>query len=217
MEYTPSKSDHGLPFNPFSACIVPRPIGWVSTISKDGRPNLAPFSFFNGVGYNPPTIVVCPNGPHSEGGEKDTPVNISATGEFVVNLATYPLRDRLNVTGHSHPRSVDEFEAAGLTKAPSRVVRPPRVAESPVHLECRLIQEVLLPSTTAHPLRAIFGEVVHIHIDDEVIVDGRVSIERLDPLARLGYQDYCRIGEIFEMPLPEFSRLLYGDAPEDQR
>ncbi len=215
MEYTPSKNDHGLPFNPISACIVPRPIGWVSTISEDGTPNLAPFSFFNGVGYNPPTIVVCPNGPHSEGGEKDTPRNISAIGEFVVNIATWALRDRLNVTGLSHPRAVDEFEAAGLTKAPSRLVRPPRVAESPINLECRLIREVLLPSWTEHPLRAIFGEVVHVHIDDAIIVDGRVSVERLDPLARLGYQDYCRLGERFEMPLPEFSRLLHTATPED--
>lgn len=208
MDYSPARNDHGLPFSPFSACIVPRPIGWISTLSADGIANLAPFSFFNGVGYNPPTVVVCPNGPHTEGGEKDTPVNIAATGEFVVNIATYALRDRLNVTAQSHARSVDEFEAAGLTKAPSKAVRAPRVAESPINLECRLIQEVLLPSTTDHPLRAIFGEVVHVHIADEIIVDGKVSIERLDPLARLGYQEYCRIGERFVMPLPEFQRLL---------
>lgn len=208
MDYSTSRNDHGLPFSPFSACIVPRPIGWISTVSTDGVANLAPFSFFNGVGYNPPTVVVCPNGPHAEGGEKDTPVNIAATGEFVVNIATYALRDRLNVTAQSHARAVDEFETAGLTKAPSKVVRAPRVAESPINLECRLIQEVLLPSTTDHPLRAIFGEVVHVHIADEIIVDGKVSIERLDPLARLGYQEYCRIGERFTMPLPEFQRLL---------
>lgn len=208
MDYSPSRNDHGLPFSPFSACIVPRPIGWISTVSADGVANLAPFSFFNGVGYNPPTVVVCPNGPHAEGGEKDTPVNIAATGEFVVNIATYALRDRLNVTAQSHGRAVDEFEAAGLTKAPSTAVKPHRVAESPINLECRLIQEVLLPSTTDHPLRAIFGEVVHVHIADEIIVDGKVSIERLDPLARLGYQEYCRIGERFVMPLPEFQRLL---------
>lgn len=208
MDYSPASNDHGLPFSPFSACIVPRPIGWISTVSADGVANLAPFSFFNGVGYNPPTVVVCPNGPHSEGGEKDTPVNIAATGEFVVNIATYALRDRLNVTAQSHARSVDEFEAAGLKKAPSKVVRAPRVAESPINLECRLIQVVLLPSTTGHPLRAIFGEVVRVHIADDIIVDGKVSIERLDPLARLGYQEYCRIGERFTMPLPEFQRLL---------
>ncbi len=208
MDYSPARNDHGLPFSPFSACIVPRPIGWISTLSADGVANLAPFSFFNGVGYNPPTVMVCPNGPHSDGGEKDTPVNIAATGEFVVNIATYALRDRLNVTAQSHGRAVDEFEAAGLTKVQSSAVRPYRVAESPINLECRLIQEVLLPSTTGHPLRAIFGEVVHVHIADEIIVDGQVSIERLDPLARLGYQEYCRIGERFTMPLPEFQRLL---------
>ncbi len=213
MDYTPAKDDHGLPFSPFSACLVPRPIGWISTLSADGVPNLAPFSFFNGVGYAPPTVVVCPNGPHAEGGEKDTPVNIAATGEFVVNIATLALREKVNVTGMAHPRAADEFAAAGLGRAPAAAVRPWRVAESPIHLECRHLSTVLLPSWTAHPLRAIFGEVVHVHIADEMIVDGRVSMERLQPLARLGYQDYCTVAGIFEMPLPEFDRLLTPAMP----
>ena len=216
MEYTPARDDHGLPFSPFSACLVPRPIGWISTLSADGVPNLAPFSFFNGVDYAPPTVVVCPNGPHAEGGEKDTPVNIAATGEFVVNVATLDLAEKLNVTGMAHPRQVDEFAAAGLTATPSAVIRPPRVAESPIHLECRHLTTVLLPSWTAHPLRAVFGEVVRVHIDDGLIVDGRVSMEKLRPLARLGYQDYCGLGEVFEMPLPEFDRLLRPEMPDDK-
>jgi len=214
MEYTPAKDDHGLPFSPLSACLVPRPIGWISTLSAAGVPNLAPFSFFNGVGYNPPTVMVCPNGPHGEGGEKDTPTNIAATGEFVVNIATVPLREKLNITGMPHPRAVDEFEAAGLTRQAASVVRPWRVAESPIHLECRHLTTVLLPSWTPHPLRAVFGEVIHVHIADRLIVDGRVSMERLQPLARLGYQEYCTLGEIFEMPLPEFDRLLTPAAPD---
>jgi flavin reductase (DIM6/NTAB) family NADH-FMN oxidoreductase RutF len=213
MEYEPRKNDHGLPFSPIAACIVPRPIGWLSTLSKNGTANLAPFSFFNGVGYNPPTVVVCPNGPHSEGGEKDTPVNIEETGEFVFNLATYPLREQMNLSAGQVARDVDEFDAARLTKAPSRLVQPWRVAESPIHFECRHIQTVLLPSWTEYSLRAIFGEIVMVHIDDGLIVDGRVSMERLQPLARLGYRDYARLGEIFEMPLPEFDRLLTPAQP----
>lgn len=208
MDYEPAKGDHGLPFSPFSACVVPRPIGWVSTVSADGIPNLAPFSFFNGVGHAPPTVVFCPNGPHAEGGEKDTAVNIAATGEFVVNIATWPLREKMNLSAQTLPRAADEFAHAGLTAAPSRMVAPPRVAESPIHLECRHIRTVELPSWTDHTLRAVFGEVVLIHIDDGVIRDGRVDMGLLQPIARLGYQDYATMGEIFAMPLPEFGRLL---------
>lgn len=215
MRYEPRNNDHGLPHNPFAACIVPRPIGWVSTVSAAGVPNVAPFSFFNGVGYAPPTVVVCPNGPHADGGEKDTPVNIAATGEFVVNVATFPLREKVNLTGAQLGRGEDEFGHAGLTAIPSALVRPPRVAESPIHLECRHIQTVELPSWTAHPLRAVFGEVVMVHIDDALIVDGRISMERLQPLMRLGYQDYATLGRIFEMPLPEFGRLLRPATPDE--
>ena len=212
MFYEPRKDDHGLPFNPFSACIVPRPIGWTSTINTAGDVNLAPFSFFNGVGYNPPTIVLCPNGPHSEGGQKDTVVNIRETSEFVINLATWPLRGAVNTTGTSFPRDVNEFERARLASVPSHLVRPPRVAKSPINLECRHLQTVELPSYDPdYPLHAIFGEVVGVHIADDCIVDGRVSFERTEPIGRLGYMDYVRVTETFEMVLKEMEVLTKPD------
>lgn len=212
MFYEPRKNDHGLPFNPFSACIVPRPIGWTSTINSAGDVNLAPFSFFNGVGYNPPTIVLCPNGPHSEGGQKDTVVNIRETGEFVINLATWPLREAVNTTGTSFPRDVNEFERAQLASAPSSLVRPPRVAASPINLECKHLQTVELPSYEAdYPLHAIFGEVVGVHIADECIVDGRVDFGRTEPIGRLGYMDYVRVTDTFEMILKEMEVLTKPD------
>lgn len=215
MFYEPRKDNHGLPFNPLSACIVPRPIGWISTISAGGVPNLAPFSFFNGVGYTPPTVVFCPNGPHSEGGQKDTVLNVEATDEFVVNIATSKLRERLNISGMSFPRAVSELEEAGLATVPSTLVRPPRVAESPIHLECRHIQTVRLPSYDPdYPLHAIFGEVVGVHIDDEVIRDGRVDVMRVQPLGRLGYMDYLVVDNIFEMRNPELNNVVSPKVPK---
>ena len=212
MFYEPRKTDHGLPFNPFSTCIVPRPIGWTSTINSAGDVNLAPFSFFNGVGYNPPTIVLCPNGPHSEGGQKDTVVNIHETGEFVISLATWPLREAVNTTGTSSPRKVNEFEHAQLASAPSTLVPPPRVAASPINLECRHLQTVELPSYDAdYPLHAIFGEVVGVHIADDCIVDGRVDFGRTEPIGRLGYMDYVRVTDTFEMILKEMEVLTKPD------
>lgn len=212
MFYEPRRNDHGLPFNPFSACIVPRPIGWTSTISADGAVNLAPFSFFNGVGYTPPTIVICPNGPHSEGGQKDTVLNIEATGEFVINMATWPLREAVNTSGTSFARAVNEFEKAGVTPVPARLVRPPMVKESPVKLECRHLQTVRLPSYDPdYPFHAIFGEVIGVHIDDECIIEGRIDVTRTKPIGRLGYMDYVRIDNTFEMVLKEMEVLTRTD------
>src|SRR3954463_6656242 len=113
MFYEPPKDDHGLPLNPFSACIVPRPIGWVSTVDKDGRPTLAPFSFFNGVGYTPPTVMFCPNGRDLDGGLSHSLLNVEETGEFVVNIATFELRHSMNLTSRQLKRGENEFKARG--------------------------------------------------------------------------------------------------------
>lgn len=212
MFYEPAKNDHGLPNNPFPSLIVPRPIGWITTLSKDGKVNLAPFSLFNGVGYTPPTVVVCPNGRGAGGGQKDTVVNIRDTGEFVANMATWELREQVSKTAATVPPDVNEMELAGLTPAPSRMVKPPRVAESPVALECKHIQTVELPSyDPALPLNAIFGVVVGVHIKDEVITDGRVDIAKIRPIARLGYMDYTVVDTIFEMAIPELEALTAPD------
>jgi flavin reductase (DIM6/NTAB) family NADH-FMN oxidoreductase RutF len=206
MFYEPPKNDHGLPLNPFSACIVPRPIGWVSTMDKDGRPNLAPFSFFNGVGYTPPTVMFCPNGRDLDGGLSHSLLNVEETKEFVVNIATFDLRYSMNLTSRQLKRGESEFKLAGLTEEPSRRVRPPGVAESPIRLECRHVQTVHLPSTEpGFPLNVVFGQVVGVHISELVLTAGRVDYAKLQPIARLGYRQFAVIRDLFEMPSEEFA------------
>lgn len=202
MFYRTAES-HGLPRNPFNAIVLPRPIGWVSTVDAAGAVNLAPYSFFNAVAYNPPQVMYASTGNHEQGGLKDSVSNIKATGEFVMNLATWPLREQVNLSSAPAPHGVDEFEVAGLTRTPSELVVPPRVAESPVHMECRLVEVVeLLTDDPNDPNLVVFGQVVGIHISDDVIVDGKVDVERLQPISRLGYNEYGRVTAVFTMDRP---------------
>lgn len=208
MFYCCDRNDHGLPFNPIKACVLPRPIGWISTIGLDGTVNLAPFSFFNLVSERPPMVMFCPNGPHAEGGEKDTLINARAQGEFVVNLATWDLRHAVNASAAPLPRAIDEFAHAGLTAQASRLVRPPSVKESPIHLECRVQQVVSLPGEMQGvPNHMVIGEVVGVGIRDEMIVEGQVRPERLRAISRLGYMDYAVADQIFTMPRPTMESL----------
>jgi len=193
---------HGLPHDPFKACIVPRPIGWISSLNADGVPNLAPYSFFNGVSSAPPVIMFASNGPQPHG-PKDTITNIEATGEFVVNMATWNLRDKMNATCAPLKPDVDEFVDAGLTAEPSRLVKPPRVALSPIHLECVYLQTVELPSDDPRVRNAmVLGHVVGVHIRDDVLTGGLVDMAKIRPLSRLGYMDYAVIDETFTMARP---------------
>ncbi len=193
---------HGLPNNPFNALIVPRPIGWISTRSAEGVDNLAPYSFFNAVAYDPPQVMFAASGNHNAGGLKDTVRNIQQTGEFVINLATWPLREAMNASAVGAPADVDEFVYAGLTKADAVAVKPPRVAESPAHLECVHTQTVQLLTNDDEPNTVTFGRVVGIHIDESILIDGRVDMARLQPLGRLGYLDYVVVQEVFSMERP---------------
>jgi flavin reductase (DIM6/NTAB) family NADH-FMN oxidoreductase RutF len=203
MFYRPGEDDHGLRGNPFNQLVVPRPIGWISSIGADGHVNLAPFSFFNAVAYVPPQVMFATTGPHQAGGPKNSLANIRETGEFVANLATWELREAVNLSSTPAPAEVDEFAVAGLTKAPARVVTPPYVAESPVHLECVLTEIVELPTPDpTDPNTVVFGEVVGVDIADEAIVDGRVDVRVLDPIARLGYDQYTRVVEVLAMTRP---------------
>ena len=193
----------GLSHNPFIALVAPRPIGWISTISKDGVVNLAPFSFFNAVSSRPPMVFFAANGSHLfAGGEKDSLANVRDTGQFVCNLVTWNLRQQMNDSSADAPREVDEFEAVGLTKLPSRIVKPPRVAESPAHLECELIQFVELPAGPDGRNVMTIGRVVGIHIDDSLVVNGRVETTRARPVARLGYLDYTVVDSAFPIDRP---------------
>lgn len=185
MHYDTALRDHGLPHDPFKALVVPRPIGWVSTLSADGVANLAPHSFFNAISDRPPMLMF------SSAGTKDSLRNILETGEFTVSVSTWALRDQMNLSSAPVAPSVDEFELAGLTKAASRFVKPPRVAESPAAFECKLWQTLPLPAPArGEGYTLVIGSVVGVYIDDACIKDGRVQSGEMRPLARLGYMDY---------------------------
>lgn len=203
MDYDPRSEPHNLSHDPTTSLVVPRPIGWISTLSAEGVPNLAPFSFFNAIGESPPLVMFCANGEHVDGGEKDSVKNARESGEFVVNLATWTLRDAVNQTSATVSRSIDEFELAGLTPAPSLRVRPPRVSESPVSLECVVSDIYDLPFDGSHEFGwMVLGRVLGMHIADEVLVNGRVSIAKLHPIARLGYREFAVVENIFTMGRP---------------
>lgn len=199
-----AEDHHGMKHNPFKALVAPRPIGWISTRSSDGVFNLAPFSYFNAVTDFPPTVVFGCNGPHPEGGVKDTAANARDTGEFVVNMCTYDLRNEMNISSAHIPRSENEFKAAGLTAVDCELVNVPRVKESPVSLECRLIQVVQLRSSNPKITNnLVIGEVVGVHIDERIISDGMIDMAAYRPLARLGYMDYTSVTETFSMDRPD--------------
>jgi flavin reductase (DIM6/NTAB) family NADH-FMN oxidoreductase RutF len=200
MFYEPGVTKHGLPFSPFKSCVVPRPIGWISTTSVAGIDNLAPYSQFQMLNFDPPTVMFSGN-QNSHGRRKDTVVNVEQTGEFVWNMATYALREAVNLSSEELASGTDEFAYAKLEKAPSKLVRPPRIASSPVQFECKHMQTLRLPGNSAvGSIDVVFGRVVAVHIDDRVIrADGRVDIEAIRPLARMGYHDYTSVEKVFTM------------------
>lgn len=199
----PGFRDVGLAHNPFNALVVPRPIGWISSLSASGVANLAPYSFFNAVCGRPPMVLFSSSEHDQVGAVKDTLSNVRETGEFVVNLATANQQAEMNDSSAAAPSEVDEFEAVGLEKLPSRAVAVPRVGGAPVHLECKLDRFVDLSNGGTRPGSVLtIGLVVGIHIDESLIVGGRVDIARAKPIARLGYFDYSRVDDVFEIARP---------------
>jgi flavin reductase (DIM6/NTAB) family NADH-FMN oxidoreductase RutF len=199
---------HGLPHNPFYALVAPRPIGWISTLDRDGRPNLAPYSFFNGVSYTPPQVIFSGGPRPARRGEsvpmKDSVINARETGEFVVNIAVWELREQMNASAAHLPLGVDEFEMAGLTKEKAELVKPPRVRESPVHLECVTVAVYPTLSLPGYaPNMIVLGKVVGIHIDERVLTDGIVDQKKLRLIGRLGGHEYVRVDEVFTMRRPD--------------
>ena len=180
--------------------ITPRPIAWVSTVSSEGVNNLAPYSFFNGVSANPPAVCFSPVNTR-DGEKKDTVLNIEATRQFVINVVPAALAEKMNQTSFEYDSTEDEIAAVGLTPLASEMVAPPRVAESPIQLECELIQIVNLGEGPLAPHLAI-GRILLAHIADEVIVDGKVSSEKLDLVGRMGGAEYCYTRQKFEMSRP---------------
>lgn len=181
-----------------TSVVIPRPIGWTSSLAADGALNLAPFSFFNAVGGSPPTVLVSIG--QRQGEAKDTLRNIAATGEFVINIVDETLAAAMNATSGEYPPDVDEFAVAGLTPAPSEVVRAPRVAEAKVALEVKATQIVPVQETS---YTLVLGRVVRFHIEDGLLrPNGLVDAARLKPLARLGGDEYAPLGPVFEMKRP---------------
>jgi flavin reductase (DIM6/NTAB) family NADH-FMN oxidoreductase RutF len=198
MFYTTHANDHGLPHDPFKAIMAPRPIGWITSLSARGEVNLAPYSYFNAVSTRPPIVIF------SSEGRKDSLALVEETGEFVCNLATWDLREAMNKTSATLPHGVNEMEVAGLKAAPSKLVKPPRVAASPCAMECKVVQIVPLNDIAGRPLdrHVVIGQVVGIHIDERFIKNGLLDTAAMKPIARCGYHDYSVLDETFTMVRP---------------
>jgi flavin reductase (DIM6/NTAB) family NADH-FMN oxidoreductase RutF len=186
MFYDTRKNDHGLPHDPFKAIVAPRPIGWITSMSAAGEINLAPYSYFNGLSSRPPIVMF------SSEGRKDSLTFIEETKEFVCNLAVFELREAMNQTSAPFERGVNEMRRAGLEPAPSRLVKPPRVAASPCALECKWLKTVSLADLDGRALDAhvVIGQVVGIHIEDRFIHNGLLDTAAMRPIARAGYHEY---------------------------
>lgn len=188
----------------FNAIVAPRPIGWISTMNSQGQVNLAPFSHFNLVSTAPPVVMFSCNAP-ADRHEKDTVTNIRETGEFVTNLVTWDLREPMNMSSFNAPYGTDEFELAGLEKAPSVLVKPPRVAASPASMECRLLQILDIEPTGPGETfsRVVFGRIVGVHLDERFVgPDGRFDTVLAEPLTRLDGNRYATVGRLDELGRP---------------
>lgn len=204
MEISPESVPWQSFYKLFIGSIVPRPIGWISTVNAEGKPNLAPYSFFNAASANPPHVLFCPSIRAADRSTKDTLNNIRATGEFVVNIVTEELAEAMNITATELPADISEFERAGLETAPSVVVNVPRVAASPVHFECRLSQIITLGDGISPGSGwVVIGQVVHAHVDERVLTGGdKIDLHALKPVGRLAGNAYTRVNDIFELMRP---------------
>jgi len=203
MEITPGSIPRASLYKILIGSVVPRPIGWISTVDEAGNPNLAPFSFFNVVCPKPPTVLFCPMIRGTDGNTKDTLNNIKATREFVVNIFGEELFSEMIATSVEIAPDVNEFELAGLESAPSAVVKAPRVARSPIHFECKLTQIVEIGNNPGGG-SVVIGEIVHLHVDERVLFDGdKIDLAALKPIGRLAGSAYVRMTDLFEMERPK--------------
>jgi len=191
---------HGLPHDPFKAIVAPRPIGWISTRSKSGAVNLAPYSYFNAISDHPHLVMFSSNG------RKDSVTFIEETGEFAANLVSGNLREKMNASSVNAPRGVSEFDYAGLTPAPCKLIGAPRVAEAYAALEC-VVTDIRVPTDRHGKTSTNFlvtGEVVGIHIDEAILTDGLIDVRKAEPVSRLGYMDYATVSDVYQMWRPRW-------------
>jgi flavin reductase (DIM6/NTAB) family NADH-FMN oxidoreductase RutF len=206
--FEPHKRDKAfLPHDPFKAMVIPRPVGWISTMSRAGALNLAPYSYFNGFSTSPMIVGF------SSEGEKDSAAFAMETREFVWSMATYPLRDQMNATAAALPRGESEFSHAGLETAPSRLVRPPRVKDSPAAMECKVTQMVELVDLDGKDTgrRVVLGRVVGMHVDERFVKNGRLDAVAMQTIARCGYDEYTVVERIFSMARPAGGGDAFGN------
>jgi flavin reductase (DIM6/NTAB) family NADH-FMN oxidoreductase RutF len=207
MNVTPTD----LPYREFYRILIgavgPRPIAWVSTLSKAGQPNLAPFSFFNALSARPPLLGFCPSLRESESGSapKDTLRNVRETGEFVINVVTFENMEAMNLSSGEYDPSINEFELAKVHMRPSKIVRPPQVAESPVSFECKL-RQILEFGTEGAAGNLVLGEIVSIHMEERVMKEGRFDLDSVDLVGRMGGNQYCRTTNRFELERPRVKK-----------
>ena len=203
MFYQPKKG-HPLSIDPYKSLIFPRPIGWISTISKKGISNLAPYSYFNAVADDPPQVMFSSGASISSNSYKDSLTNILSTKEFVVNFATSKIRNQMNLSSVDAPADVDEFTFTKLKKRKSKLVKVPSVADSPVNLECKLLKTLKLKSNSKKHGIVIIGEVIGIFINNKFINKGRVDSTAMRYVARMGYSEYTIVSSKFRMKRPKW-------------
>ncbi|WP_300570493.1 flavin reductase family protein [Flavobacterium sp.] len=198
MQFDPQEIDQSAIYKLLTGAVIPRPIGWISSISEDGIPNLAPFSFFNAVGEDPPHVMFSTVRPNNS--NKDTLNNVLATKQFVVNMVTEDTVERMNTTSQAFLPHEDEFEMAGLTPIPSLKIKPPRVKESPITMECELVHHYTLEDHKFGGATIMIGKIVMFHIDESVLLDNyKINLDTYKPVARLAGSNYSKLGEIFSI------------------
>ena len=205
MFYEPKKG-HPFTIDPYKSLIFPRPIGWISSISKEGVANLAPYSYFNALADDPPQIMFSSGALIDSNGYKNSLTNILSTKEFVVNFATLKTRDQMNLSSIDAPKDVDEFSFAKIKKRQSKLVKTPSVADSPVNLECKLLNTIKLKSNTRKRCTLVVGEVIGIYINNKFINKGRVDSTAMRYIARMGYSEYTTVSSRFRMNRPQWNK-----------
>jgi flavin reductase (DIM6/NTAB) family NADH-FMN oxidoreductase RutF len=198
MQFNPQDLEQSAIYKLLTGIVIPRPIGWISTISEDGIHNLAPFSYFNAVGDDPPHIMF--STVHSNHSNKDTLNNVVATKQFVVNMVTEDLVEQMNLTSQPIAANESEFELAGLTPIASSLVKPPRVKECKITMECEMVHHYKLENSKTGGATIVIGKIVLFHIDESVLLENyKINIETYKPVARLAGSNYSKLGEIFSI------------------